>query len=142
MKSIKIFAVLLALIAYGSAQSQSADDFSAVAEFLSPEKLASIQENETGYAEFAYLNRHGYHASSFGSKDVSSFPEISEVSALYPNVPPITLTLIENGNLDLMAYNFQIKRDFYVYYRIPGSDKVLVIPPTDLTLRKRLSESE
>ncbi len=142
MKSIKIFAVLLALLAYGSGQAQSADDYAVLSTFLPAEKLDSIQETEIGYAQYAYLNRHGYHLSSFGEKDVPAYPMISEVSALYPGLPTITIELIENGELNLMGYNFVIKQDFYSYYKISGSDKVLVILPISLTEKKRLSESE
>lgn len=142
MKSIKLTATLLALLALGSVQAQTADDYAAVSEFLPAEKLSSAQENETKFAQYAYLNRHGYYIGQAGPKDISGYPDLSGIVALYPSLPELNAALIENGGLNLMGYNFLIQSEKFTYYRIGNGDKVLVIPPTKMTLSKLTSETE
>lgn len=142
MKSIKLTAAFLALLAYGSCQAQSAEDYAAVAEFLPAEKLASIDGNEAKYAEYVYLNKHGYYVGQAGLKDISGYPDLSEIVPLYPGLPELSETLIESGELNLMGYNFHLQRDLFTYYRIGIGDKILVIPPTKMTLDKLTSETE
>ncbi|NEN22869.1 hypothetical protein G3O08_05080 [Cryomorpha ignava] len=140
MKSIKLTIVLLALLSFESGHAQTAEDYAAVSEFLPAEELSSAQENQARFAQFAYLNRHGYYLGNTGGKDFSTFPDISEVNAFYSGVPEISLQLIETGELNLMAYSFEMKRNAYNYYRVPGSDKVLVILPMNLSLQRINSE--
>lgn len=142
MKSIKLTAVLLALLAYGSGQAQTADDYAAVSEFLPGEELAHIQQNENRFVEFVYLNKHGYYIGQAGPKDISVYPDLSSVEALYPGMPELNATLIENDELNLMGYNFKMQRDKFTYYRIGNGDKLLVIPPTNMTLRELNSETD
>lgn len=140
MKSIKLTASLLALLAFGSVHAQTAEDYAAVSEFLPAEKLSSIQENEAKYNEYVYLNRHGYYLSDFGEKDISIYPDLSQIDAFYPNLPEITSEMVGNKTLNLMGYNFPIKRDEYLYYRIDGSNKLLAIPPKNLSLKNLNAE--
>lgn len=140
MKSIKLTATLLALLAFGSVQAQTADDYAAVSEFLPSEKLSSIQENESKYAAYAYLNRNGYYLSDFGEKDISIYPNLSEIIALYPNLPEINVEMVENKTLNLMGYNFPIKQKEYLYYRIDDSNKLLVILPISLSVKNLNAE--
>ncbi len=142
MKSAILTTLFAALLIYSSAQAQSATDIEALSSFLPAEKLASFQENDERLAEYAFINRHGYHLSNTGGKDFSSYPDLSSIVALYPNLPPITVELIENGELNLMGYNFIIKRDEYVYYRIAGNNQLLTIPPMNLSLQNFNSETE
>lgn len=142
MKSIKLIATLLALLAYGSGQAQTADDYAAVSEFLPAGELAHIQQNEDRFVEFVYLNKHGYYIGHAGPKDISEYADISEIEALYPGLPELNEALIENGELNLMGYNFHMQSEKFTYYRIGNGDKVLVIPPTNMTLRKLTSETE
>lgn len=140
MKSIKLTAAFLALLAYGSCQAQSAEDYAALAEFLPAEKLSAIQGNETVYAEYAYLNRNGYYLSDFGEKDISIYPDLSQIAPLVPNLPAISTAMVESKTLNLMGYNFPIKENEYLYYRIDGSNKLLVILPKSLSLKTLYSE--
>ena len=83
MKSIKLTTAALALFSLvSSVNAQTAEDYAAVAEFLPAEKLVSIQENGAKYAEYAYLNRHGYYLSDFGEKDISIYPDLSQITSL------------------------------------------------------------
>lgn len=144
MKPIKL-SYLVLIIAFGfsvSLTAQTQADYAALATFLPAEKLNNQTEHPELFAQTAYLNRHGYHVGSVGEKDVSEYPETSEVVALYPNLPVITLSLIESKELNMMGYNFKLESNKYLYFRITGSNKVLVIPPTNQSLKQMNSESE
>ena len=142
MKSIKLTAALLALLAFGSGQAQTADDYTAVSEFLPASELAHIQQNEDRFVEFVYLNKHGYYLGQAGPKDISGYPDLSGIVAVYPGLPELNAALIENGGLNLMGYNFHMESEKFTYYRIGNSDAVLVIPPTKMTLSKLTSKTE
>lgn len=144
MKSIKIVCVaLLSVVAFsGSLKAQSQEDYAALATFLPAEKLNNQTEYPELFAEMAYLNRHGYFSGSLGEKDGSEYPETADIEALYPNLPAITLNLIESKELNLMGYNFNPQTNKYLYFRITGSDKVLVILPTSQTLKNMHDDNE
>jgi len=80
------------------------------------------------------LNK-GYHIASFGSKSFPEHTDVFEVEKIYQNQPDLSEELIVSGELNLIGYNFSLKRNSYSYYRIGSTDKFLVIPPTDLTLK-------
>lgn len=144
MKTIKlIFLALLSVIAFsGGLKAQSQEDYAALATFLPAEKLNNQTEYPELFAKIAYLNRHGYYVGSVGEKDVSEYPETSELEALYPNLPEISLSLIESKELNMMGYNFNLETNKYLYFRITGSNKVLVILPTSQSLKNMNSEFE
>lgn len=141
MKSIFVLIFGLAISGTGAVFAQSADDYAALTEFLSPEKLSGLQQGGSeAYAKMAYLNRHGYYLASAGSKDVSAYPDVSEVNSVYLEQPAVSLTQIQSGELNLLAYNFKLYPDKYSYYRIDGSDQILVIYPLNLTEKRRLEQ--
>lgn len=142
MKSLKSALFAFAIIVSGTVYSQSSEDYAALSEFLPAGKLSGLQENQAGYAKIAILNRHAYYLGDPGPKDVSMYPDVSEISPLYPNMPTITKDLIESGHLNLMGYNFKLKQNEYLYFRIGNSDKILVILPIDLCIRNFNSETE
>lgn len=132
---------MFAILAPYKAFCQSPQDFAALLEFLPSEKISSLQAspNENAYAEMAYLNRHGYHLSPIGQKDVTMYPNVSTLVATYEDQPPITLEMITQKELNLLAYNFKIGKK-YSYYRVDGTDEILVIPPIALTNKLRLED--
>lgn len=144
MKPTKLlYLVLLSVFGFGgSLVAQTEADYAALETFLPAEKLNNRTEHPELYAKIAYLNRHGYFSGSIGEKDASAHPETADVEALYPNLPPITLSLIESKELNLMGYDFTPQADKYLYFRITGSDKILVIPPTNQTLKKLHNNDE
>ena len=142
MKSLKSALFAFAIIVSGTVYSQSAQDYAALAEFLPAEKLSSLQESDASYAKIAILNRHAYYLGDPGPKDVSMFSNVSEIAPLYPNMPTITTDLIESRHLNLIGYNFKLKQNEYLYFRIANSDKILVILPIDLCIRNFNSETE
>src|SRR5690554_6922887 len=144
MKSIKLlYLMLFAAFGFsGGVIAQTQADYAALASFLPAEKLNNQIENPQLYAEIAYLNRNGYHVGIIGEKDASEYPETSEIEALYPNLPNITLALIENKELNMMGYNFNPQANRYLYFRITGSDKILVIRPTSESLKNMNFESK
>ena len=138
---LSYFVLFLVLGFGGSMSAQSDSDYAALATFLPAEKLNNQTEHPELFAKIAYLNRNGYHVGIAGDKDVSGYPETSEIPALYPNLPAITLGLIESKEMNMMGYDFKPESNKYLYFRITGSDKVLVIPPTNQSL-KNITDDE
>lgn len=120
--------------------AQNSDDFDALKSYLPSEEFQNIKQQPELHARLAYLNRNGYYAGSVGEKDVSMFPETSEVQILYPGLPEINLELIETGKLNLLGYKFETHPTEFRFYRISNTDKVLVIPPTEMTFVKMKQE--
>ncbi len=144
MNPIKLSCLVLivALGFGGSLAAQSDADYAALATFLPTEKLNNQTEHPELFAQTAYLNRNGYFLGDVGDKDVSEYPETIEVEALYPNLPEISLSLIESQQMNMMGYDFKLSNSKYLYFRITGSNKVLVIPPISQSLKNMNSESE
>lgn len=142
MKPLKSALVALAFIISGTVYCQSPQDYAALSEFLPEGKLSAVQQNPSGYSEMAILNRHAYYLGDPGPKDVSMLPDLSEIEPLYPNLPPITADLIESKQLNLVGYDFKFKHKEFQYFKIPNSDKILVVMPTDLCIRNYNSETE
>lgn len=136
MKSIKITISLLAVFACIESYSQSASDYEALSDFLPAEKLNHLQSaSDARYAHFAYINRHGYYLSQTdGLKDSSEWGNVFEVGKIYENAPDITLDMIQNQTLNMLAYKFKTHADKYSYYLIGNSNTLLVIKPTNFTL--------
>lgn len=120
--------------------AQTSEDYEALNSYLPSEKLQYLEQQPELYAQLAYLNRNGYYAGNVGEKDVSMLPETSEVEVLYPNLPEIGLALIENRELNLLGYMFDTHPTEFRFYRISNTDKVLVIPPTEMTFEKMNQE--
>ncbi len=118
-----------------NASAQTEADYEALTDFLSPDKISALQSKPQQYAQMAYLNRHGYHVSEIGEKTADGIPDISEVVALYPGSPAITLDLATSQNLNLMAYRIETNLEKEIYFKFGSSGKVLVIPPMILSLK-------
>lgn len=130
-----VFLLLLVITWSGTAFAQSQDDYDALNSFLPEEKKQKLITQPELYAQMAFLNRHGYYVGEVGEKDISMLPKASDVASLYSNLPAINHELIENKELNLLGYDFRLDSDRYNYYRISGSNKVLVIPPTERSLK-------
>ncbi|MCA1761870.1 MAG: hypothetical protein LC664_02540 [Flavobacteriales bacterium] len=138
MKPIKsVYTALAAFVLSLGAVAQSAEDYSALSEFIPQEKLSALESNSPlEYNQLAYLNRNGYHLSEVGDKTVETEGSAMEVQKLYADLPDITASMVENQELNLMGYNFKISPDKYTYYSLGNSNSVLVIPPSNLSLEK------
>lgn len=137
------FFVLLTMALSLNSLGQNPEDFSALASFMSQEKLNAIEsKNSIEYNQLAYLNRHGYHFSEIGDKNVETTGNAMDVKKIYPDVPDITVAMVENQELNMMGYNFKISPDKYTYYSLENSSGVLVIPPSELTFKKMASDNE
>lgn len=125
------------------AMSQSESDYSALTEFLTAQQISDIQANgPLQYDRMAYLNRHAYHVSQFGTKELGELPSAFEVTKLYDNLPDITLELIESQTLNLVGYNFEMSTDKYHYYKLDDNGTVLSIAPLDILFKKANLEIE
>jgi len=118
-----------------NASAQTEADYQALTDFLSPDKISALQSKPQQYAQVAYLNRHGYHVSEMGEKSTQAISDISQVTAIYEDVPAITIELVSTGELNLMAYNFDTSADRDSFYKFGNSSKVLVILATTRALR-------
>ncbi len=132
-----VYLTFAALIIGLGVIAQSAEDFSALSQFIPQEDLSTLETNNPlEYNQLAYLNRNGYHLSEVGDKTIETGGSAMEVEKLYPELPDITATMVENQELNLMGYNFKISPDKYTYYSLGNSNSVLVIPPSNLSLEK------
>ncbi len=137
MKFSTLFTFFIFLSGLSSSLAQDASDYVALSSFMSQADLSSIeQENPLRYQQLAYLNRHAYHLSESGEKSVDGYPSLSDVIKLYPSEPDLNLSLIESGNMNMMAYKIIFYMDKYSHYRIDGSTQLLVIPPVNILLQK------
>lgn len=135
MKSV--YLTLAALVISFGAVAQSAEDFSALSEFIPQEKLNALESNSPlEYNQLAYLNRNGYHVSEVGDKTIETAGSAMELEKFYTDLPDITVSMVENQELNLMGYNFILSATEYTYYSLPNSNRVLVIPPSELTLKQ------
>lgn len=142
MKNLFAFASASLLMTTGlSAQSQA--DYDALKTMLGSEKYNTFKEQKPEKAaEYAYMNRHGYHVSDAGDKDFSSYPDVFELEAVYPNEPPLTLSLLENNDWNMHAYGVQPDKAAYKYFRIGETGKVLTILPESLAKKKMNKENK
>ncbi len=127
---------ILLLIASLTSYAQTQEEVDALSEFLNPENLAYLQEhNEIRLKQMAVLNK-AYHLSEYGAKNIDEVPTITLVTKKYDILPEITPELIANGDLNLLGYDFELFTSKYSYYKIGNGNQVLVIPPTDLSLKR------
>lgn len=141
---IEIWLFVAILFAANALLAQSSDDLAALKQAVGAEKYSYLEEkNPDLLAEVAYINRHGYHLSEMGGKDFSDYPDIQDLTPVYPDAVAPTELSIANGEWNLIAYPIEIKEREYQYFRVGGSDKVLVILPKKLIeIKKSKAASE
>lgn len=130
--SLIVFFSCYCLICFGQGNFDLVD----LEDFLPKEKFQQLSTTDKSKLreKLTILNK-GYHITSFGSKSFPEYTDVFEVEKLYQNQPDLSEDLILSGELNLLGYDFSLKNNDYSYYRIGSSDKFLVIPPTDLTLK-------
>lgn len=123
--------------------SQTEADYAALEDFMSPEQIQDMQSNQPlQYQQMAYLNRHAYHISQMGTKELGDLPSVFEVTKRHDNLPDITLELIESQELNLVGYEFEYSYDKYHYYKIDDNGTVLSIAPLSVLFKKANLEIE
>jgi hypothetical protein len=131
-----IYILILTNFLFLSSFGQSDEEFAALEEFISSEKLQYLMDNNyPRYQQLAVLNK-AYYVGNFGEKNVSDLENALTVSKRVESLPELSESMITNGSLNLLGYNFEMSKSKYTYYRIAITDKVLVIPPTDQSLHE------
>lgn len=135
MKSI---AIIFMMVATGCLSAQSSSDFDALLNVIGSQAYDSLAADDMGQLELmAFYNRHGYQLSKTGGKDFSAYPEASSITPLYSHMPAITYAAVNEGTLDLKGYDIIFKENEYQYFRLSGTDDILVILPGRLLSQKR-----
>ena len=138
---LSFLSALLLMVTGLFAQSQS--DLDALKTMLNNEKYQLFMENDPEKAaEYAYMNRHGYHVSRSGEKDFVEYRDVFDLEAVYPNEPPMTLGLFVSNEWNMYAYGIQPDKAAYKYFRIGETGKVLTILPEALAKKKMNQENK
>lgn len=134
----RIITLFCALLSIGTVFSQSQEDFDALLETAGEEKYNTLLEKDPErLAKSAFENRNGYYISEApGEKSIEITGNALEVENIYPNQPPLTESVILNGELNLIAYDFERTDSHYKYYSVGNSDKILVVLPKRLVEMK------
>lgn len=128
---------LAGTLAAGSVTGQTKADYDAMRALLGEEKYALLQERDPEKAALTvYMNRHGYYLSDTGDKDVSGYPDISELAPLYPDASPPSIDHLEAGTWDLWGYNVFPDENKIMRYRIGDTGKMLTILSKNLAGKK------
>lgn len=135
MKSI---ALVLLMSTPGLLSAQNSSDLDALLNVIGSQAYDSLAASDSEQLEYlAFYNRHGYHLGKTGGKDFSAYPEASAITPLYSHVPAVTYAAASAGTLDLRGYNITLKENEYQYFRLSGTDDILVILPGRLLSQKR-----
>lgn len=112
--------------------AQSKSDFKALDALFGQKKVEQLKaKTPEKVAYMAYVNRHGYEIkSNTGNKDLSGYPDALKVMGSMPQVPPITESIIESKDFNLLAYRFTSSAQKRTVYRIGDSGKILVVKST------------
>jgi hypothetical protein len=123
------------------AQSQS--DLDALKVMLGEEKYQLFTEKKPEMAaEYAYMNRHGYHVANMGDKDFSSYPAVMELEGIYPNEPAMDLSQFEQNNWNMFGFGVEPDESTYKYFRIGDTGMVLTVLPKRLARKKMNKEQK
>lgn len=121
---------------------QSQADYDAVRALVGDEKYAAFQDADPDkVALFVYMNRHGYSLSEAGEKDLSGFPDISEIDVLYPGGSPPTEENLAAGTWDMHGCHIVPDKTRLLRYRVGDTGKVLTILSEDLARTKMTKEN-
>ncbi len=126
------------LYASGHVQAQNASDLDALLNVIGNEAYDSLASGDPAQlAEVAFYNRHGYHLGKTGGKDFSAYPDASSITPMYPHIPAVSHSAVSDGTLNLKGYDITLKENEYQYFRLSGTDDILVVLPGRLLSQKR-----
>ncbi|MGB1031428.1 MAG: hypothetical protein ACPGWM_02380, partial [Flavobacteriales bacterium] len=77
----------------------------------------------------------GFRVEDVAPKDISELPDALTITAKKDAVPALTEELLD-GEFHFMLYNFPVKNDETLYYRIGDTGKILVIYSIQHTMKK------
>jgi hypothetical protein len=130
MKSI--FIALSILIA-GSAFSQDNPTDDWMKTLLGESVLSSLPSEKIAYYEAA--DQIAYRIEDVAPKDISNLPNAFDVEAKFEGVLSVEEAIASN-RFHYMLYNFSVKNDEFVYYRLGDSNLMLVIYSAQYTFEK------
>lgn len=137
-RSIQIGVLAIILFLSGQTQAQSESDLDALLNVIGNEAYDSLASGDAAQlADVAFYNRHGYHLGKTAGKDFSAYPDASTITPLYPHIPAVSYSAVSDGTLDLKGYDITLKENEYQYFRLSGTDDILVILPGRLLSQKR-----
>jgi len=143
--SIKYLSAILIIVSatVSNLFAQSQSDYDALKVMLGIEKYEGfVSQKPELAAEYAYINRHGYHVSNAGEKDFSNYPDVYDLEPVYPAEQTTSLSLLENNEWNMYGYGVKPDKNSYNYFRIGTSGKVLTILPIDLAKKNMNTENQ
>lgn len=130
MKKTLLLLTLVASCVAASAQNSSSDWLN---QLFSPEVVSSLDQSKVDY--YLAADQLGYRIEDVAPKDISDLEDALSVSPKNENVPALTEAILE-GEFHFMLYNFPVKNDDSLYFRIGDTGKILVIYSAQHTLKK------
>ena len=121
---------ILASCVAASAQNSSTDWLN---QLFSPEVLSSMDQSKIDY--YMAADQIGYRVEDVSPKDISDLPDALTVSAKNAETPALSEAVLE-GDFHFMLYNFAVKNNESLYYRIGDTGKILVIYSVQHTMKK------
>lgn len=123
------------------ATGQTQDDYDAFRALVGDEKYAALKDADPDdVALFVYMNRHGYEVSDAGEKDLSGYPDISEIEMLYPAAAAPTEENLTAGTWDMYGCHIVPDKTRLLRYRVGDTGMVLTILSEDLARKKITKE--
>ncbi len=129
----KSFLAVLFVVISGSifAQDNPTDDW--LKTLLGENVLSELPNEKVAYYEAA--DQMAYRIEDVAPKDISDLPNAFEVAAKFEGVLSVE-EAIENNRFHYMLYDFPVKNDEFIYYRLGDSNLMLVIYSAQYTIEK------
>lgn len=130
MKKTLLFFTLIGTFLGASAQEASSEWLE---QLFTPEVISSLDQSKLDY--YLAADQLGYRVEDVAPKDISELPDALAISAKNELTPALSEELLE-GDFHYMLYNFAVKNDESLYYKIGDTGKSLVIYSVQYTMKK------
>jgi hypothetical protein len=137
---MKTLLLASALVATTTVFAQSDTDW-LYQRFNQQEADAIVNAGGQKLAYYQFINQNGCVVSDVAPKDISNYPNATEVAGVKPNVPALTETALVNGDFDCELYQWNRSESDVRYFRIANSSYLLMVQPNGL-LRSKFTEQQ
>lgn len=137
---MKIFVFAFALFTGTALFAQSSTEW-LYQRFSQEEADAIINSGGQKLAYYQFINANGCVVSDVAPKDISNFPNATEVSGVKMNVPVLTEQMIVSGDFDCELYQWNRSETDVQYYRVGNTSYLMMVQPNGL-LRTKFTEQQ
>lgn len=96
-----------------------------VSRSYSAEEIAAMGSEKVDFLNF--VGSRGYMINDMTGKDLSGYPDISELKPRKDGVQPLSAETFDAATFNLLDYNFELLEGTPLIYRIGSSEKALFI---------------